>query len=272
MKVEQVVEERQQRLVRPVVVALAPAGDARRRCRSRRSTRGRSLSRDMKARRRSIFMGLVLCCQWFRREARAGGGPRLEGQGCSVRERLCRLTSSRFTWENKRPASASSAHKDALRTCPRHRSRRLPRSGSRRCPRWGTARRTPRRYRRRGRVASGTLRNPFSDLGCGITVCARPSQSSSMRSRMSAVRDGGQHVQRGVFRHGARASRNAARSDVVGLGHRRDLLHLRDAAGAPGVGLDHVDQLSLDQLAHAEDRGLPLARRQRHAGMRRGCA
>src|SRR6476469_9017545 len=29
------------------------------------TTRGRSLSRDMKARRRSIFMGLVLCCQWF---------------------------------------------------------------------------------------------------------------------------------------------------------------------------------------------------------------
>src|SRR3954451_15006255 len=29
------------------------------------TTRGRSLSRDMKARRRSIFIGLVLCCQWF---------------------------------------------------------------------------------------------------------------------------------------------------------------------------------------------------------------
>ena len=33
--------------------------------------------------------------------------------------------------------------------------------------------------------ASGTSRNPSFWTGCGITVCARPSQSSSMRSRIS---------------------------------------------------------------------------------------
>ena len=50
------------------------------------------------------------------------------------------------------------------------------------------------------------------------------------------------------------------------FGHRRDFLHLGDAAGTPGVRLDHVDQFAFDQIAFAEDRAHALASRQRHMG------
>ena len=50
------------------------------------------------------------------------------------------------------------------------------------------------------------------------------------------------------------------------FGKDRDLLHLRDAAGAPGVGLHHVHQFFLDQLAQPEDGGHALACSQRNVG------
>ena len=52
----------------------------------------------------------------------------------------------------------------------------------------------------------------------------------------------GHQVQRCIF--GDRPERSGVRRhhDVMRFGHRGDLLHLRDAAGASGIGLDDVDR------------------------------
>ncbi len=74
-------------------------------------------------------------------------------------------------------------------------------------------------------------------------------------------------MERRIFGHGTERARMRRQHHVMGFRDRRDLLHLRDAAGAAGVGLDHVNKALLDQLAFAENGRLPLAGGERDGGM-----
>ena len=82
-----------------------------------------------------------------------------------------------------------------------------------------------------------------------------------------AVRNRGQHMQRGIFRHRSQRPGMRRHHDVVRFGHGGNLLHLRNAAGTPGVGLHHVHQVGFDQLAQAEDGGHAFTSGQRHIGV-----
>ncbi len=168
----EVVEQREQRLVRPVVVALAPAGepvvgvdgddDA-----------GPVLVARHEGAQAVDFHGLgpvlsVGSPPWKRGPAAARVSNR---QGWSMKEgRL----SARSLGEVHAPLQPR-LHVDVLAEGAlgigaggfRHRDRDVR-------PRWGTAPRTPRRCRRRGPVASGTSRKPSSDTDAGSRSARGP--------------------------------------------------------------------------------------------------
>ncbi len=104
------------------------------------------------------------------------------------------------------------------------------------------------------------LRMRHDRAGAAVPIVLDPLQDVAVRHR-------GEDMERRIFGHGAERARMRRQHHVMGFRDRRDLLHLRDAAGAAGVGLDHVDKALLDQLALAEDRRLPLAGGERDGGM-----
>ena len=58
-----------------------------------------------------------------------------------------------------------------------------------------------------------------------------------------------------------RTKRSIVRRDcaVVSFCNSSDFFHLRQAAGAAGIGLDYIDDFAFDQLFHAPDAGVSFA-------------
>ena len=69
----------------------------------------------------------------------------------------------------------------------------------------------------------------------------------------------GEEMQAGKLGHRPQRAAVRRKADVMRLGHGGDFLHLQQPARAPGVGLDHVHDLALDQLPHAPGVRVALA-------------